>query len=81
MGQESGSPPYKPVVMTLTPGHYSWCTCAHTKTEPFCDGSHIGKGMCPLTMHVETAKTVSLCTCKETNTPPYCDGSHHQLRG
>ncbi|MBM4064627.1 MAG: hypothetical protein FJ266_03155 [Planctomycetes bacterium] len=31
-----------PFVTKLEPGTYYWCTCAETKKQPFCDGSHEG---------------------------------------
>ncbi len=69
-------PDTTPDIRPLDPGVYSWCTCGFTREEPFCDGAHIGKGMCPMTFTLEESRTVALCRCKKTRTPPYCDGSH-----
>ncbi|KAG7256297.1 hypothetical protein CRUP_037173 [Coryphaenoides rupestris] len=57
---------------------YSWCTCGHSKKQPFCDGSHKTKapGMAPHRFVPEKDCTVWLCGCKYTNTAPFCDGTH-----
>jgi CDGSH-type Zn-finger protein len=65
-----------PLEVELEAGTYSWCQCGKTKTVPFCDGSHAGSGMEPLTFEVKKAGTVVLCNCGLTHNPPYCDGSH-----
>ncbi|MFM7468187.1 MAG: CDGSH iron-sulfur domain-containing protein [Vampirovibrionales bacterium] len=67
----------EPATVTLEKGYYSWCSCGYSKDEPFCDGKHIGKGFCPMTLIIsEEQETLTLCQCKRTQTPPYCDGSH-----
>lgn len=58
---------------------YYWCTCGHSASQPFCDGSHKGTGMTPLKFEAAEAKQVHLCGCKHTKNPPFCDGSHHKL--
>ncbi|MDQ3023994.1 MAG: CDGSH iron-sulfur domain-containing protein, partial [bacterium] len=30
----------QPMIMTLAPGRYSWCSCGYSKKQPFCDDSH-----------------------------------------
>lgn len=57
---------------------YSWCTCGHSKKQPFCDGSHKTKapGMGPLRFVAEKDSTVWLCGCKYTSNAPFCDGTH-----
>jgi CDGSH-type Zn-finger protein len=66
--------------LELEPGIYSYCTCGHSQTGTFCDGSHRGKGFVPMTFTVEEKGQVALCLCKHTQTPPFCDGSHKPLR-
>ena len=65
-----------PMVMEMEPGTYSYCMCGKTKTVPFCDGSHLGTGIEPLSFEVTEAGSVALCNCGLTKNPPYCDGSH-----
>ena len=65
-----------PLVTELKAGTYSWCQCGKTKTVPYCDGSHEGTGIEPLSFEVEETATVAICNCGLTKTPPYCDGSH-----
>ena len=57
---------------------YLWCSCGKSKTQPFCDGSHVGSAFKPLRWTCpEVNQTVySLCGCKYTQSPPFCDGNH-----
>ncbi|KAI9527969.1 hypothetical protein NQZ68_026011 [Dissostichus eleginoides] len=74
-------PSKKPLRVELLGGkRYSWCTCGHSKKQPFCDGAHKFKaqGLSPLRFFPEKDCTVWLCCCKYTNNPPYCDGTHKQ---
>lgn len=32
----------QPVQVNLEKGEYYWCACGHSKSQPFCDGSHAG---------------------------------------
>lgn len=80
----------KPFRITLQAGkRYSWCTCGHSKSQPFCDGwhkrlegtsfkkSHLKKYV-PLRFVVEETKEYWLCNCKQTNDRPFCDGTHRR---
>ncbi|HWI26434.1 MAG TPA: CDGSH iron-sulfur domain-containing protein [Stellaceae bacterium] len=58
---------------------YLWCSCGRSRTQPMCDGSHVGTGLTPLEFKPPWDKKVRLCMCKQTKTPPYCDGSHLDL--
>ncbi|XP_057699638.1 CDGSH iron-sulfur domain-containing protein 3, mitochondrial-like [Corythoichthys intestinalis] len=74
-------PSKKPFKVDLIGGkRYAWCTCGHSKKQPFCDGAHKNKaqGLSPLRFVPEKDATVWLCGCKYTNNPPYCDGTHKQ---
>jgi len=55
---------------------YRWCACGRSDNQPFCDGSHAGTGIRPLTYVAEQDGTVRFCGCKQTRHPPLCDGSH-----
>lgn len=69
----------KPMQVKLEKGEHYWCACGHSKSQPFCDGSHRGTGIEPLSFTVEDDQDGYLCMCKYTKNPPYCDGSHNQL--
>lgn len=70
----------KPCLVTLEAGRaYSWCACGLSKTQPFCDGSHVGTGLKPLRFTAAANEEALLCACKRTKRPPYCDGSHNAL--
>lgn len=74
-------PQTSPIVVTLKAGQiYWWCSCGHSKTQPFCDGSHAGTDFTPLKLESKTDERVYLCACKLTATKPYCDGAHKRLR-
>jgi CDGSH-type Zn-finger protein len=53
-----------------------WCACGLSKRQPFCDFSHKGSGIEPVSFAASEDLTVALCGCKRTKRPPYCDGSH-----
>ncbi|KAM9267206.1 CDGSH iron-sulfur domain-containing protein 3, mitochondrial [Morus bassanus] len=59
---------------------YAWCACGHSKSQPFCDGTHkkAAPGISPLRFTPEEDKTAWLCGCKRTRSPPYCDGTHKE---
>jgi len=70
----------KPAKADLKAGEkYFWCTCGRSSSQPFCDGSHRGTGMTPLSISVEEDTEAFLCQCKASANPPYCDGSHTRL--
>ncbi len=68
-----------PYVMDLEPGTYFWCSCGHSKNQPFCDGSHRGTSFTPVEFTLTEQKTVALCGCKHTTQTPFCDGGHAKL--
>jgi CDGSH-type Zn-finger protein len=72
-------PDRKPAVLELEPGIYWWCACGHSKTQPFCDGSHTGTGFSPTEIKLDVKTKIALCQCKHTQTGPKCDGTHKTL--
>jgi CDGSH-type Zn-finger protein len=69
----------KPIVLTLEPGTYYWCSCGQSQNQPYCDGSHQGSDFTPLAFELKESQKVALCNCKYTQNSPFCDGGHAQL--
>ncbi len=70
----------KPVKVSLSKGQeYHFCTCGRSKSQPFCDGSHVGTSFTPSVIVSDEDDEAYLCACKHTANPPYCDGSHKQF--
>jgi CDGSH-type Zn-finger protein len=68
-----------PFVQKLQPGSYWWCACGHSKTQPFCDGSHKGTDFAPTKVDITEEKTVAWCGCKHSKNGAFCDVSHKQV--
>jgi CDGSH-type Zn-finger protein len=68
-----------PFVLKEATGTRYFCTCGHSKGQPFCDGSHKGTGFAPLKVDLTEARTVAWCGCKHSKNLPFCDGSHSKL--
>jgi CDGSH-type Zn-finger protein/mannose-6-phosphate isomerase-like protein (cupin superfamily) len=60
---------------------YLWCSCGRSKTQPFCDSSHVGTEFLPVQFKAEKDEDVIFCGCKQTATRPFCDGAHSNLPG
>ncbi len=70
----------QPKAVNLEHGkEYYFCSCGHSSQQPFCDGSHDGTGLTPLSFTPKKSGTAYLCQCKQTKNPPYCDGTHADL--
>ena len=59
---------------------YWWCACGYSDSQPFCDGSHIGKCFEPVEYRSSRNRVVFFCGCKKTKKPPFCDGTHLTLK-
>jgi methylamine---glutamate N-methyltransferase subunit C len=71
----------KPVKVNLLKGQeYHFCTCGRSKSQPFCDGSHVGTSFTPRVIVSDADNEEAyLCACKHTGNAPYCDGTHKQF--
>jgi glutamate synthase domain-containing protein 2/CDGSH-type Zn-finger protein len=70
----------KPVKVNLTKGdEYHFCTCGRSKSQPFCDGSHVGTSFTPRVIVSKEDGDAYLCACKHSNNSPYCDGTHQKF--
>jgi glutamate synthase domain-containing protein 2/CDGSH-type Zn-finger protein len=70
----------KPVKVNLSAGQeYHFCTCGRSKSQPFCDGSHVGTSFTPRVIVADEAGDAYLCACKHTGNTPFCDGTHKQF--
>ena len=67
-----------PMVLTLEPRRYSWCSCGHSQNQPFCDNAHREEDTNRKSYKFEVLETctIEFCMCKQTKNPPFCDGSH-----
>lgn len=68
-----------PMVISMEPGVYHWCTCGRSENQPFCSGAHKGTSFTPLKTEIKETKKVAWCMCKHTKNPPFCDGAHTKL--
>ncbi len=70
----------KPVKVSLAKGQeYHFCTCGKSKSQPFCDGAHVGSHFSPRVIVSDKAGDAWLCACKHTKNTPFCDGTHKQF--
>ncbi|WP_339670969.1 CDGSH iron-sulfur domain-containing protein [Dasania marina] len=71
----------KPFYTELKKGkRYLWCSCGLSKTQPFCDQSHVGTSFKPvLTVGQYDGEEVLFCGCKQTKNAPFCDGAHNNI--
>lgn len=58
---------------------YFWCACGLSRKQPFCDGSHKGTGLNPISFEAAASGTKYFCGCKHTRKQPFCDGTHNGL--
>ncbi|MEM7495822.1 MAG: CDGSH iron-sulfur domain-containing protein [Myxococcota bacterium] len=72
----------KPKAVELVAGNrYCWCSCGLSAKQPFCDGSHKGKGFVPVVFTAQETAEVRLCMCKHSANSHLCDGTHARLNG
>jgi glutamate synthase domain-containing protein 2/CDGSH-type Zn-finger protein len=70
----------KPVNIKLTKGQeYHFCTCGKSRSQPLCDGAHVGTTFTPRVIIPEEDTDAWLCACKHSRTKPFCDGTHQKF--
>ncbi|MBP7798890.1 MAG: CDGSH iron-sulfur domain-containing protein [Thermoanaerobaculaceae bacterium] len=68
-----------PYTLEMEPGTYWWCACGRSRTQPFCDGSHVGTPFVPKEVRIEARGKVAWCGCKRSRRGERCDGTHRML--
>ncbi len=70
----------KPAKINLVKGQeYHFCTCGKSKSQPLCDGAHVGTTFTPRVIVSDKNEVAYLCACKHTRNTPFCDGTHTQF--
>lgn len=52
--------------LTLDAGTYYICSCGQSKNLPYCDGSHQGTGLQPISLELESPQTVEISGLPES---------------
>ena len=53
-----------------------WCSCGLSRSQPFCDNSHLGTPFTPIKCEIKSSNsTLKLCGCKFSLTKPFCDNT------
>jgi len=65
--------------MDMDSGTYYWCACGRSKSQPFCDGSHIGTSFRPVKVVIEVPRRVKWCMCRHSEHAAFCDNKHREL--
>jgi CDGSH-type Zn-finger protein len=66
-------------VMVEAGNTYWWCACGRSRSQPFCDDSHIGTAFSPVEFRAEKTEDMWFCSCKRSGKKPICDGSHKKF--
>jgi len=67
-----------PYIVELEEGKtYYWCACGHSKTRPYCDGTHKSTATTPISFVAEKTGPKALCGCGKSGNKPFCDGTHY----
>jgi len=59
----------------------AFCMCGHSKSGPFCDGSHAREntGKTPKVVTFDKDQTIHACGCGQSANRPFCDGTHSKI--
>jgi len=55
---------------------YAWCACGLSRNQPFCDGSHKGSDVKPLTYTAGVSYKLVFCGRKISAWAPIYNGTH-----
>ena len=58
---------------------YFWCSCGISKTQPFCDTTHVITDCFPVEYVATKDEKLYFCGCKQSENSPFCDGTHNKL--
>lgn len=76
-------PQVSPYIVMVEEGRrYRWCSCGLSKTQPWCDDSHVGTGFEPIEFEAPISGEFYMCGCKRSDNKPYCFGNcrgHHRV--
>ena len=65
-----------PFIVNVKAGcEYVWCSCGRSQAQPWCDGSHLGTGLEPITFVAPVTAEFYMCGCKKSDNKPYCFGN------
>lgn len=67
-----------PILVTLEPGPFAWCSCGKSSNQPFCDGTHRGTKFTPVLFKIAEKRDAWLCHCKHSKNAPFCDETHKE---
>ncbi|HRY05646.1 MAG TPA: CDGSH iron-sulfur domain-containing protein [Hyphomicrobiaceae bacterium] len=70
------SPQIGPFVVEVKEGvHYRWCSCGLSKSQPWCDGTHVGTQFAPIEFEAPVSGKFYMCGCKRSDNKPFCFGN------
>lgn len=69
-----------PVLVTLEPGPFAWCSCGKSSNQPFCDGTHRGTKFTPVLFKIAEKRDAWICQCKNFKSAPFGEGTHQEQK-
>lgn len=75
----------KPIRIKCKEGRmYMWCSCGHSRNQPFCDGTHkiaqFHITLKPIPWSCKKTGYYWFCNCKKSGKKVFCDGTHVDLK-
>jgi CDGSH-type Zn-finger protein len=73
---EPALPQRGPFVVDVTAGTtYYWCSCGLSKSQPWCDWSHLATDFKPFSFQAPISGEFHMCGCKKSQNKPFCYGT------